>query len=229
LRYITYVLDHLRKDLRLEWRSRDSINGMLFFVLLMVVVFSIAFDPAGYPTVTRQISGGILWVGLLFASMTALNQSWTREQRNQVLEAQRMAPSPASALFVGKAIANMLFVLAVEAVLAPIFVVFFNLHVLGNAWLLALILPLGTWALVVNGTFFAALGLRARNRELLLPLILLPLSLPAVLMMVQATTGVLTGELDPIYIRSWITQLAGYDIIYTAVCILLFETVLNAE
>jgi len=229
LRYLTYVLDHLRKDLRLEWRSRDSINGMLFFVLLMVVVFSLAFDPAGYPTITRQISGGILWVGLLFASMTALNQSWAREQRNQVLEAQRMAPSPASALFVGKALANMIFVLVVEAVLAPVFVVFFNLHVLGNAWLLALILPLGTWALVVNGTFFAALALRARNREMLLPLILLPLSLPAVLMMVQATTGVLTAELDPVYLRSWITQLAGYDLIYTTVCILLFETVLNAE
>lgn len=229
MKYLSYVLEHLRKDLRLEWRSRDAINGMLFFVLLMVVVFSLAFDPAGYPTVTRQISGGILWVGLLFASMTALNQSWTREQRNQVLEAQRMAPSPASALFVGKALANMIFVLVVEAVLAPIFVIFFNLHVLGNVWLLALILPLGTWALVVNGTFFAALGLRARNRELLLPLILLPLSLPAILMMVQATTGVLTAELDPVYLRSWITQLTGYDIIYTTVCILLFETVLNAE
>lgn len=229
MKYLGYVLDHLRKDLRLEWRSRDAINGMLFFVLLVVVVFAIAFDPAGYPTVTRQISGGILWVGLLFASMTALNQSWTREQRNQVLEAQRMAPSPASALFVGKALANMLFVLAVEAALAPIFVVFFNLQVLGDGRLLAIILPLGTWALVVNGTFFAALGLRARNRELLLPLILLPLSLPAILMMVQATTGVLTGDLDPIQIRTWITQLAGYDIIYTTVCVLLFETVLNAE
>ena len=79
------------------------------------------------------------------------------------------------------------------------------------------------------GTFFAALGLRARNRELLLPLILLPLTLPAILMMVQATTGVLTGDLDPIQIRGWITQLAGYDIIYTTVSILLFETVLNAE
>ena len=229
MKYLSYVLEHLRKDLRLEWRSRDAINGMLFFVLLMVVVFSLAFDPAGYPTVTRQISGGILWVGLLFASITALNQSWTREQRNQVLEAQRMAPSPASALFVGKALANMIFVLIVEAVLAPIFVIFFNLHVLGNAWLLALILPLGTWALVVNGTFFAALGLRARNRELLLPLILLPLSLPAILMMVQATTGVLTAELDPVYLRSWITQLTGYDIIYTTACILFFETILNAE
>ena len=229
MKYLSHVLDHLRKDLRLEWRSRDSINGMLFFVLLIVVVFSIAFDPAGYPTTTRQISGGILWVGILFASITALNQSWTREQRNQVLEAQRMAPSPASALFLGKALANMLFVLVVEAVLAPIFVIFFNLQVLGNVWLLALILPLGTWALIVNGTFFAALGLRARNRELLLPLLLLPISLPAILMMVQATTGVLTAELDPIQIRTWITQLAGYDIIYTTVCILLFETVLNAE
>ena len=165
MNYIRQLLDHLRKDLRLEWRSRDSINGMLFFALLVVVVFGLAFDPTSYPTTTRQISGGILWVALLFASITALNQSWARELRNQVLEAQRMAPSPASALFLGKAIANMLFVLVVEAVLAPIFIIFFNLHVLGNVWLLALVLPLGTWALVVNGTFFAALGLRAQSRH----------------------------------------------------------------
>jgi len=227
--YLRHVLDHLRKDLRLEWRSRDSINGMLFFALLVVVVFGLAFDPTSYPTTTRQISGGILWVALLFASMTALNQSWARELRNQVLEAQRIAPSPASALFLVKAIANMLFVLVVEAVLAPIFIVFFNLHVLGNVWLLALILPLGTWALVVNGTFFAALGLRARNRELLLPLVLLPISLPALLAMVQATTGVLTADLDSIQISTWVKQLAGYDIIFTTICILFFETVLNAE
>jgi len=227
--YIRHVIDHLHKDLRLEWRSRDSINGMLFFTLLVVVVFGLAFDPASYPTTTRQISGGILWVALLFASITALNQSWARELRNQVLEAQRMAPSPASALFLGKALANMLFVLVVEAILAPIFIVFFNLHVLGNIWLLTLILPLGTWALVVNGTFFAALGLRARNRELLLPLLLLPISLPALLAMVQATTGVLTADLDSIQIDTWIKQLLGYDIIFTTICILLFETVLNAE
>jgi heme exporter protein B len=229
MKYLSHVLNHLRKDLRLEWRSRDSINGMLFFALLVVVVFGLAFDPTSYPTTTRQISGGILWVALLFASMTALNQSWSRELRNQVLEAQRMAPSPPSALFLGKAVANMLFVLAVEVVLAPVFIVFFNLHVLGNIWLLILILPLGTWALVVNGTFFAALGLRARNRELLLPLLLLPISLPALLAMVQGTTGILTADLDSIQIGTWIKQLAGYDIIFTTVCILLFETVFSAE
>ena len=229
MNYLRHIFDHLHKDLRLEWRSRDSINGMLFFALLVVVIFGLAFDPTSYPTTTRQIAGGILWVALLFASITALNQSWTRELRNQVLEAQRMAPSPASALFLGKVISNMLFVLVVEIVLGPIFIVFFNLHVLGNIWLLALVLPLGTWALVVNGTFFAALGLRARNRELLLPLLLLPISLPALLAMVQATTGVLTAELDPIQINTWIKQLAGYDIIFTTICVLLFETVLNAE
>jgi heme exporter protein B len=229
MKYLRHVMNHLRKDLRLEWRSRDSINGMLFFALLVVVVFGLAFDPTSYPTTTRQISGGILWVALLFASMTALNQSWSRELRNQVLEAQRMAPSPPSALFLGKAIANMLFVLAVEAVLAPVFIVFFNLHVLGNIWLLTLILPLGTWALVVNGTFFAALGLRARNRELLLPLLLLPISLPALLAMVQGTTGILTADLDSIQVGTWIKQLAGYDIIFTTVCILLFDTVFSAE
>jgi heme exporter protein B len=224
--YFGYVLCHLRKDLQLEWRSRDSINGMLFFALLVVVVFSIAFDPTANPTMARQIAGGILWVALLFASVTALNQAWTREQRNRVLDAQRMAPSPPSALFLGKALANLLFVTIIELVLAPLFIVFYNLHALGQGWLLWLVMPLGTWALVCNGTFFAALGLRTRNRELLLPLILFPISIPALLGMVQATTAILSGEFEP---GPWIRLLVAYNIAFTTVCLLLFETVLNAE
>ncbi|HEY4357136.1 MAG TPA: heme exporter protein CcmB [Acidobacteriaceae bacterium] len=224
--YAHYVWTHLRKDLQLEWRARDSINGMLFFALLVVVVFAMAFDPGAYPATTRQISGGLLWVGLLFAAMTALNQSWAREQRNQVLEAQRLVPAPASTLFLGKALANFLFVTAVEVILAPVFVVFYNLHILGNAWLLLLILPLGTWALVINGTFFAALGLRSRNRELLLPLVLFPIAMPALLAMTQATTHVLTNEFPP---NLWIKVLIAYDVVFTTACILFFETILHAE
>src|SRR5215471_1763605 len=101
MNYLRQVWEHLRKDLRLEWRSRDSVNGMLFFSLLVVVVFSLAFDPT--EEMSRRIAGGIVWVALLFAATTALNQSWTRELKNRVLEAQRMSPAPASALFVGKA------------------------------------------------------------------------------------------------------------------------------
>ena len=224
--YAHFVLAHLRKDLRLEWRAKDSINGMLFFSLLVVVVFSLAFDPTAYPTIARQISGGLLWVGLLFAAMTALNQSWSRELRNQVLDAQRLAPSPASTLFLGKAAANFLFVTAVEIVLAPVFAVFYNLHPLGQTWLLLLVLPLGTWALVVNGTFFAALSLRTRNRELLLPLVLFPIAMPALLAMIQATTDVLTGQFEP---TLWIKVLVAYVIVFTIACILLFETILQAD
>ena len=224
--YARLVLTHLRKDLRLEWRTKDSLNGMLFFSLLVVVVLAIAFDPASYPTTTPQISGGILWVALLFAAMTALNQSWARESANNVLDAHRLSAAPASALFVGKALANFLFVTAVELVLAPIFAIFYNLHPLGDTWKLLFILPLGTWALVVNGTFFAALSLRTRNRETLLPLILLPISMPALLAMIQATTNVLTGEFEP---TLWIKVLVAYVIIFTTACVLLFDTILTAD
>lgn len=224
--YLGHVLAHLRKDLRLEWRNKDGINGMLFFALLIVVVFSLAFDPTGFPVIARQISGGLLWVGILFASITALNGSWSREVRNGVLDAHRMVAAPPSALFLGKALANFVFVSAVEAVLAPVFAIFYNLHVLGDAALLLLILPLGTWALVCNGTFFAALSLRTRNRELLLPLILCPIAMPALLAVIQATSNVLTGEFDP---GLWIRVLLAYDVLFTTAALLLFDVVLHAE
>jgi heme exporter protein B len=158
--------------------------------------------------------------------MTALPQSWARETAKSVLDAHRLSPAPASALFVGKALANFLFVCVVELALAPIFAVFYNLHPLGETWKLLIILPLGTWALVVNGTFFAALSLRTRNRETLLPLVLLPLSMPALLAMIQATTDVLTGEFEP---TLWIKVLVAYAVVFTTACVLLFDTVLNAD
>ena len=224
--YGRQVWIHLRKDLTLEWRTKDTLNGVLFFALLIVVVFSLAFDPASYPAIARQISGGLLWVGLLFAATTALNSSWAREERNGVLEAQRLLPTPASTLFLGKALANLFFVTVVEMVLAPVFTIFYNLHPLGQTSYLILILPLGTWALVVNGTFFAALSLRTRNRELLLPLILCPIAMPALLAMTQATTAVLTGEFEP---GLWVRVLFAYDILFTTASVLLFDTVLHAE
>lgn len=226
MNYLQHVWQHFHKDMRLEWRSRDAIIGMLFFTLLIAVVFSMAFDPTGQPTLARAIAGGLLWVGLLFAATTSLHGSWDRERRNHVLDALRMSPAPASALFVGKALANFSFVALVEVVLAPVFILFFNLRIAGDAWWLLAILPLGTWALVVNGTFFAALGLRTRNRALLLPMVLFPISIPALLAMVQSTTAVLSGDLNP---QIWVKLLACYDIIFTTVCLLLFEPILNAE
>ena len=215
---------HLVKDLRIEWRSKEAINSMLFFALLVVVLFSLSFDPQG--SFSRNIAGGVMTVALLFASVSALNQAWAREIRHQVLDAQRMAPAAASDLLLAKIIANFLFVTIVQVVLAPVFMVMYNLRVLGNGWLLLLVLPLGTWALVANGTFFAALSIRSRNREMLLPLILFPIFMPALMGMVQAIGYILSGEADP---SLWIKLLLGYDIIFTTVSLLLFEVVLHAE
>ena len=215
---------HLVKDLRIEWRSLDAIVSMLFFAGLVVVLFSLAFDPRG--AVSQGIAGGVLCVATMFASVSALNQAWAREIRHQVMDAQRMTPSSGAQLYFAKVLVNFIFVTLVQVALAPFFFVMYNLHVAGQAWVLMLIMPLGTWALVCNGVFFAALSIRSRNRELLLSLILFPIFIPALLGMVQATTAVLTGENDP---WLWIKMLTGYDIIFTTVSLLLFDVVFHAE
>jgi heme exporter protein B len=220
------VLTHLQKDLLIEWRSRDAINAMLFFALLVVVLFSMAFDPSA--DTSREIASGVLCVATLFASVSALNQAWAREIRHQVLDALRMTPGGGSAMFFAKVLANFLYVSIVQAILGPVFFIFYNLRPLGDTSLLLLVVPLGTWALVVNGTFFAALSIRSRNRELLLPLILFPIFLPALLAMVLSVKTILTGDgSDPSLL--WIRMLGGYDIIFTTICLLLFDVVLQAE
>ena len=218
------TLATLSKDIRLEWRSKDALNAMLFFSLLVVVIFSFSFDPNAEES--RQIAGGLIWVAFLFAAVVALNQTWARELRNQVLDAYRVSPAPPNSLFLAKALGNFLFVVILEAVMTPLFVVFYNLRALGPAWQLIPVAVLGTWALVVNGTFFAAVSLRTRSREIMLPLLLFPISIPAVQSMVEATRIILAGDGNP---RFWIVLLLTYDVVFTTASLALFETILHAE
>jgi len=222
--FLAFTRATLEKDIRLEWRSKDAINSMLFFALLVVVIFSFAFDPTAEES--RRIAGGLVWVAFLFAAVVALNQTWARELRNQVLDAYRVSPAPANPLFLAKAFGNFIFVAALEALMTPLFIAFFKLRAIGASWQLLPIALLGTWALVVNGTFFAAISLRTRSREIMLPLLLFPISIPALLGMVNATTAVLTGEYSA---QVWIALLLAYDVVFTIACLYLFETVLDAE
>lgn len=215
---------NLIKDLRLEWRSKDAINAMLFFALLVVVIFSFSFDPTAEES--RRIAGGLVWVAYLFAAVVALNQTWARELRNQVLDAYRVSPAPATSLFLAKALGNFIFVFVLESLMTPLFIAFYNLRAIGPVYQLFFVAILGTWALVVNGTFFAAMSLRTRSREIMLPLLLFPISIPALLAMVEATTSILTGEFSA---RFWIALLVAYDVVFTTVSLLLFGLVLHAE
>src|SRR5450432_2074716 len=214
----------LAKDLRLEWRSKDAINAMLFFSLLVVVIFSFAFNPTAEES--RRIAGGLVWVAFLFAAVVALNQTWARELRNHVLDAYRVSPAPANSLFLAKALGNFIFVAVLEILMTPLFIMFYKLRALGPAWQLIPVAVLGTWALVVNGTFFAAMSLRTRSREIMLPLLLFPISIPAVVSMVASTTAILTGE-DSAHF--YIVLLLTYDVVFTTACLALFEKILHAE
>src|ERR1700741_76741 len=220
------TLATLVKDIRLEWRSKDALNSMLFFSLLVVLIFVFSFDPLAEES--RHIVGGLVWVAFLFAAVVALNQTWARELRNQVLDAYRVSPAPANSLFLAKAVGNFIFVAVLEALMTPLFIVFYKLRALGPAWQLIPVALLGTWAIVVNGTFFAAMSLRTRSREIMLPLLLFPITIPALLSMVEATTTILVGD-PSTSAKFWIVLLATYDVVFTTGCLALFETVLHAE
>lgn len=221
---LVFAFHHLKKDTRIEWRSKDATNAMLFFALLVAVIFSFVFDPTADES--RRIAGGIIWIAFLFASTLAVNQTWARELHNGVLDALRIAPAPMNAILIGKALGNFLFVSLIQLLVWPVFVVFYNLHVVGSMWQLITVMLLGSWALVMNGTFFTALSMRTRNREVMLPLLLFPISIPALLVMVEATTAVLAGDSSP---SMWMKILAAYDIVFTTAGLMLFETVLEAE
>jgi len=212
----------MAKDLVSEARTREMTNAMLFFALLVLVLFSFSFQPTSDEE--RRLAAGVLWIAFLFAGLSVLDRSFWRERVNDCLDALRLAPASASALFLGKCAANVLFLLLAEGILVPLFLVFFDLSFRGDVGQWLLVLVLGTWALVVNGTFFAAMTVNLRSRELMLPLLLLPISVPALIAVVEATATALLGEGA---MGVWIRVLIAFDVIYTTLALLLFETVLE--
>src|ERR1039458_1654881 len=157
------------KDLRAELRTKEAINASLAFSIVILLLFSFAFDPS--EDTMREISGGLLWIVFAFAGTLMLNRSFARELPNDCLDALIAAPIPASALFLGKCLANYALVLAVELVSLPVFGIFYNVHWARQFLELLLVLLLGTWALTVIGTIFSALTVNIKLREVMLPML----------------------------------------------------------
>ena len=161
-----------RKEIRAEMRTKELLQTTVAFVVIVVILFSFAFQPA---TVQARIYGpGLLWIALLFASSLMLNPSFAKEQSNDTIYALRMAPVSPFAIYLGKMFANFSFLLITEAVLLPVFAVLYNVALWPVIGRLALVLLLGTFGLAVTGTVFSAVATQARMREVLLPLLLLP-------------------------------------------------------
>jgi heme exporter protein B len=212
------------KDLRAELRTKEAINGSLAFALVILLLFAFAFDPTG--DTTREISGGLLWIVFAFAGTLILNRSFARELPNDCLDALIAAPISGAALFLGKAIANYVLLLAVELVSLPVFGIFYNVRWSQQFPELMLVLLLGTWALTVLGTMTSALTVNIRLREVMLPMLTYPVLVPALMGAMQLTMTLIAGA--PINAENvmWLKMLVGFDLIYTAVSLVLVETVL---
>jgi len=212
------------KDLRAELRTKEALNGSLAFALVILLLFAFAFDPTG--DTTREISGGLLWIVFAFAGTLILNRSFARELPNDCLDALIAAPVSGAALFLGKAIANYLLLLAVESVSLPVFGIFYNMRWTAQLPELILVLLLGTWALTVIGTMTSALTVNIRLREVMLPMLTYPVLVPALMGAMQLTMALIAGT--PINAENvmWLKMLIGFDLIYTAVSLVLVETVL---
>ena len=222
--FVRQVLVIMAKDLRAELRTKEAINASLSFALVVLLLFSFAFDPS--EETTREISGGLLWIVFAFAGTLLLNRSFARELSNDCLDALISAPIPGAALFLGKALANYVLVLAVELIALPLFGVFYNVRWTSQFWQLMMVIVLATWGMTVTGTIFSALTVNIRLREVMLPILNFPILIPALLGAMQLTSSLVAGNPITAANDSWLKMLIGFDVMYTAVSVALVETVL---
>ncbi len=214
----------LAKDLTIEWRTRARLNALVFFALATLLLFSFA-GGADSVTLARN-AGGYLWLGILFASVLALGESFRVEQENASLDGLRLIPLDARSIFLGKAIGNAVLLIALGVVLVPVMVALYGVSLsLGFGWMF-LILVLGCLAISAPGTVYSAIASNARARDVLLPLLLFPLLIPALIAAVKATTLVVTG--DPMgQLGSWLGLLVGFNALYWGLGFALFPKVLE--
>lgn len=210
------------KDLRSELRTKESLNAALSLTVVLLLLFSFAFDPAAEDS--RQWSGGLLWLVYSFAGALIVNRSFARELSNDCLEALRASPVPPSALFLGKAVAAFLILLGVEIVALLPFVIFYDVSFFGRLAPLAAVLALTTWGITVIGTMFSALTVNLHLRELMLPVLIYPMLIPALVAAIEITTGIVSAQPQD---AVWFRLLIAFDIIFTSLALMLAEVVLT--
>ncbi len=220
--FLRGILAILWKDLAAEARSKELLSAMLVFSLLTIIIFNFALelDKAARDTVTA----GVVWVTIIFAGTLGLNRSLAQEQDRGSLEGLLLTPVDRSAIYFGKVVGNLVFMTVIEAIILPLFSLLFRVPLLH--WGVALTTALGTVGYAAVGTLLAAMAVRTRAREVMLPVLLLPVVIPVLLAGVKATSGFLQAiPLDEI--TPWLNLLAGYDVLFIAVAILVFDYVVE--
>ena len=214
----------LWKDFTSERRTKANFNAVVFMAVLTLILFGFAMGPD--TEALRDVSGGVIWLTILFSGVLAFNRSYEQELEGGAMDALLLYPGQRRSIFIGKVIANLAFVLLVEVVLVPLATILYDLDMWRVAVPLAGVLFLGTVGFVTLGTFYAAMASRIRAREVMLPLLLFPMLIPLLVGAVEATTAMLSGDVmgDS---RVWIRLLLIFDTIFVVVALWAFDFVIE--
>lgn len=222
MRYLRKIAAVFWKDVTAELRTKDIFSAMFVFALLSVIIFQFAFDLR--VDNASQVVPGVLWVAISFSGVLGLNRSFALEKDKGSLEGLLLTPVDRSAIYFGKMLANLAFMLMVEAFLVPLCSVLFNVALWTPAVLL--IVLLGTIGFAAVGTIFAALAVNTRAREVLLPILLLPVMVPVIIAGVRATGGLLDGDALA-ELGNWLQVLLVFDIMYLAASFMTFDFIVE--
>lgn len=214
----------LWKDLVTEVRTRQGFSAMLSFAALVLFLFSFAIGPD--TQLLQQLAGGLLWIAIVFTGTLSLGRAFQTEELAGGVRLLRLYPGDTRAIYLGKLGANLVLLAALEILLFPAAAVMFQVNLLPHALPLMLVAALGTFGFSVVGTFFSALTVHLRARELLLPLLLFPALIPVILGAVNATDGILHGDAMG-RMAGWIRLLGAYDVILFVVCLWIFPVVME--
>jgi len=224
MNFLTQTLSVAAKDLRSEFRTKESFNAAASFAIVILLLFSFAVDPTSDQI--REMSGGLLWIVYSFSAALILNRSFARELPNDCLDALIASPVSGAALFLGKALASFVLILLIEALCLPVFGIFYDLNWATQPAWLALVVLLATWGMTVIGTMFSALTVNLRLREIMLPMLVYPPLVPTLMAAMQLTTLLIAGQAIAGDDFVWLRLLIGVDIIFTALAVALIEVVL---
>ena len=224
--FVDTALLVLRKDFAIEVKSREILYTTLFFAVSCVLIFAIAFvKEEGQPI--EDAAGGILWIAVAFAGTLALGRTFERERYNETLRALLMAPAPRPAVYVGKLLGIVLLLTAAEAVITPLIALMFHAPMFARPFLLAALLLLGTIGFAGVGTLYAAMLVRARTRNVMLPILLYPVTIPVIIAGVRGTSALLQPVPDEAVATMWIGLLASFDVVFVTLSLWTFEPLMT--
>ena len=215
----------VRKDLTVEVRSRELAYTTLFFAVSCVLVFAFSLVQQG--RAAEGVGAGVLWMAIMFAGNLALGRTFERERQSETLRALMLVPAPRPAVYLGKLAGIVILLTLTEAVLVPLVALLFESALLAHPFWLASVVVTGTLGFSAVGTLFAAMLVRARSRDVLLPVLLYPITVPVLIAGVRATVALAQPDFEADIVRFWLMLLVAFDVVFITLALWTFEPVMT--